>query len=128
MSDIRQDLEKMAGGAAAFAKEASYVAIGAAVLGFNKAQVRRQELGDAVGRARRAGGLGGKAPDSFAGGREEMARRARDFDATVAQVIKVVDSTLEPVIRRFPDPVQAAVHQAREARDELRARVFGPAA
>jgi len=54
-----------------------------------------------------------------------MAKRARDFDATVAQVLKLVDSSLEPVIDRLPEPVQAVVQQAREARDELRTRVFG---
>jgi len=40
-------------------------------------------------------------------------------------VLKLVDSSLEPVIDRLPEPVQAVVQQAREARDELRTRVFG---
>jgi hypothetical protein len=106
MTDIGQDLAKAAQTLADLAKEASYVAIGAGVLGIHKAQVRRQER-------------------SLAGRRDEMLKRAKDFDATVAQMIKVVDSTLEPVFQRLPQPVKAIVQQAREARDELRAQVLG---
>ena len=54
-----------------------------------------------------------------------MAKRVKDFDATVAQAVKVVDSTLEPVWQQLPEPAQAVIRQARQARDELRARVFG---
>ncbi|MGA2528626.1 MAG: hypothetical protein ABSG36_05620 [Acidimicrobiales bacterium] len=104
MTNARLDLAKAAGAFTALAKEASYIAIGAGVLGLQKAQVRRREL---------------------AGGREEMTKRARDLDANVAQVIKLIDNGLEPVFQRLPGAVQAAVQQAREARDELRTRFFG---
>jgi hypothetical protein len=40
-------------------------------------------------------------------------------------VIKVVDSTLEPVLERLPESAQAIIRQARETRDEMRTRVFG---
>ena len=124
MTDIRQDLTKATGALRGFAKEASYVAIGVGVLGFQKAQARRQELADAAARARQ----GGCPPGSLAGRREQVRKCAKDFDATVAQVVHVIDSTLEPVVRRLPQPVQAVVQQAREARDQLRAQVFGTAA
>ena len=104
MTDTRQGLAEAARALADLAKEAAYVAIGVGVLEFQKAQVRRRELSCA---------------------RKLMAKRARDFDATVAQVIKVVDSTLEPVLERLPEPAQAIVRQARETRDEMRTRVFG---
>ena len=104
MTDTRQGLAEAARALADLAKEAAYVAIGVGVLEFQKAQVRRRELARA---------------------RKLMAKRARDFDATVAQVIKVVDSTLEPVLERLPEPAQAIVRQARETRDEMRTRVFG---
>ena len=54
-----------------------------------------------------------------------MAQRAKDLDATVAQVIRLVDSSLDPVLERLPEPAQAFVRQARETRDELRDAVFG---
>ena len=44
------------------------------------------------------------------------------------QVIKLVDSTLEPVLQRLPEGMQTILLQAREARDELRTRVFGSSA
>ncbi len=128
MTDIRQDLEKVADALAGFAKEASYVAIGAGVLGLQKAQVRRRELLGNVARAGQAAGMGDGAASSFSAGRVQMAKRAKDFDATVVQVIRLLDSTLEPVLQRLPDHMQVILRQGREARDELRARVFGGAA
>jgi len=104
MTDTRQGLAEAAQALANLAKEAAYVAIGVGVLELQKAKVRRQEMTCA---------------------REAAAKRAKDFDATVAQVIKLVDSTLDPVFDRLPEQAQAFVRQARETRDELRTRVFG---
>jgi glutathione peroxidase-family protein len=104
VTDIRQCLASTTGALADLAEQAAYVAIGVGVLEFQKAQVRRQSLGSA---------------------RERVAKRVKDFDATVAQAVKVVDSTLEPVWQQLPEPAQAVIRQARQARDELRARVFG---
>jgi len=115
MTDARQDLTQVAGALAALARQASYVAIGAGVLSLQKAQVRRREMADAAGRALKGG----------PSGREEVTRVVRDFDTSMAQVIKRIDSAVEPVFERLPKPVQAALQQAREARDELRARVLG---
>jgi hypothetical protein len=115
MTDTRKELAQAAGALAGLARQASYVAIGAGVIGVQKAQVRRRQIADTAGRAVKQG----------AGGREDVAKAVKDFDANVAQVIKFVDSALEPVFQRLPGPVQAAVQQAREARDELRARVLG---
>ena len=109
MSELRQDLEKAAGALTGLAKETSYLVIGAGVLGLNRAQVRRREL-------------------QGAGRREEVAKRVKEFDLTVSQVLKSVDAALEPVLHRLPEPLQAAVSQARQARDELRTRVFGGSA
>ncbi|MFZ2058080.1 MAG: hypothetical protein WAV54_11805 [Acidimicrobiales bacterium] len=104
MTDIRQCLASTTGALADLAEQAVYVAIGVGVLEFHKAQVRRQSLGSA---------------------QERVAKRVKDLDATVAQAIKVVDSTLEPVWQRLPESAQAVVRQARQARDELHRRVFG---
>lgn len=122
MSDIRQELVTAGDALAGAARQASYVAIGFGILAFQKAQVRRRELIATP----RDGATGVLAKVSPSAGRDEMARRAKDFDATVAQVIKAVDATVEPVIDRLPEPVRVIVEHAREARDDLRKRVFGP--
>ena len=107
MTDIRQCLASTRRALADLAEQAAYVAIGVGVLEFHRAQVRRQSAGNAPKR---------------------VAERVKDFDAAVAQAIKVVDSTLEPVWQRLPEPAQAVVRQVRQARDELRTRVFGASA
>jgi hypothetical protein len=124
MTDVRQDLSKTADDFTNLAKEAAYVAIGLGVLGFHKAQVRRRELAEAAARGNRAGDL----QESLGEARKEVAKRVKDFDTTVGQVIKVLDTTFDPVWQRLPEPAQAIVHQAREARDQMRTRVFSFAA
>ncbi len=124
MTDIRQDFSKTADELTNLAKEAAYVAIGLGLLGFHKAQVRRHDLTEAAARAKRAGDL----QDSLADARKEVAKRVKEFDATVGQVIKVLDATFEPVCERLPEPAQALVQQAREARDQVRSMVFAFAA
>ena len=47
----------------------------------------------------------------------------KDFDASVSQLIKTFDSTLDPVWQRLPEPTQAVVQQAKEARDQVRTRI-----
>ena len=116
----QQDFVKRAEDLASFAKQAGYVAIGAGVLGFQRAQVRRQEIAGTVERARRAGSL----PGCLNLACDKLVDRVKEFDATFTEVIKVVDSTLEPVWLRLPEPAQVVVQQARNSRDELRQRVF----
>ncbi|MGD0983555.1 MAG: hypothetical protein ABSA65_07025 [Acidimicrobiales bacterium] len=100
MTDKREDLADVAQALADLAKEAAYVAIGMGVLEFQKAQVRWRQL---------------------ACTRKLIAGRGHDLDETVTQVIKVVDSTIEPVLGLLPEPAQAIV---RQTRDELRTRVL----
>ena len=50
MTDVRQDLTQVAGALADLARQASYVAIGAGILGLQKAQVRRREMANVAGR------------------------------------------------------------------------------
>jgi hypothetical protein len=115
MTDVRQDLTQVAGALADLARQASYVAIGAGILGLQKAQVRRREMANVAGRALKGGPCG----------REDLRGVVRDFDTNMAQVIKQIDSAVEPIFERLPGPVQAALQQARETRDELRARLLG---
>ena len=115
MADIRNDLARTAEELAKAAREAAYVAIGVGVLGFHKAQVRRQGLADAGERANLEG--------SIVEARKQIAKRVREFDATVDQLIKSLDSTLDPLFQRLPEPAQAVVQQAKETRDQVRNRI-----
>ena len=120
MTDIRHDLAKTAEDLTDLAKEAAYLAIGIGILGFHKAQVRRQDLAGAAERARRAGDVEG----SLAEARKQVAKRLKDFDATLGELIRALDSTLDPMWQRLPEPAQSAVQQARDARDQVRVRIF----
>ncbi len=120
MTDIRLDLAKTAEDLTDLAKEAAYLAIGIGILGFHKAQVRRQGLVDAAERARRAGDVEGSLTEA----RKQVAKRLKDFDATLGELIKALDSTLDPMWQRLPEPAQSAVQQARDTRDQVRVRIF----
>jgi len=122
MTDIRQDLAKTATELAETAKEAAYVAIGLTVLGFHSAQVRRRELAEAASRANH------DLEGSLGEARKEVAKRVQDLDATVTQLIEALDSSLEPVLQRLPEPAQAVFQQAKQTRDQVRTRLFSFAA
>ena len=102
MTDIRQDLAKTAEKVATMAKEVAYVAIGVGILGSQPGP------GPAPGarRCRRA------CSETSRGRSSRPATRWRsgvkDFDATVGQLIKTFDSTLDPVWQRLPEPAQAS--------------------
>jgi hypothetical protein len=118
-TDIRLDLSKTAEEVAKVATEAAYLAIGIGVLGFHKAQVRRQALADAAQRGNRAGDL----EVSLTEARKEVAKRVKDLDATVGQFIDVLDSTFDPVWQRLPESAQAVIQQAKATRDQVRGRI-----
>jgi hypothetical protein len=119
MTDIRQDLARTAEDVAKVAAEAAYVAIGIGVLGFHKAQVRRRELAGAAGRTNAPRDL----EATLAQARKKVAKRVKDLDATVEDIVKTFDSTLEPVWQRLPEQAQSVVKQARETRDQVRRRI-----
>jgi hypothetical protein len=119
MTEIRQDLTRTAEDLAKVAAEAAYVAIGIGVLGFHKAQVRRRKLAGAAGRASSSRDLEG----TLAQARKEVAKRVKDLDSTVEDLVKTLDSTLDPVWERRPEQAQSVVKQARETRDQLRRRI-----
>ena len=125
MPEINTDITKAARDIANVAKDATYVVIGAGVLGYQQAQVRRQEL------ARRLA-------DPKSGIEERVATVRTDFSGAVHNVDAKVDGLMErmeeiigrveAVIAPFEDrlPSQArdlakqAHVQAKEARSQLR--------
>ncbi len=100
------------------ARDAAYVVVGLGVLGFQRAQVRRQELQKRLVEPRSQ--FEGRLVDV----RGELTRRAKDVDEAVEQVIGRIEATLVPIEERLPvaarDLVKQAHVQAREARQQLR--------
>lgn len=124
----RTDVTKTAADLTKVAQDAAYVAIGLGVLGVQRAQLRRKELLSQLeavqgrfvpmNRRRQARGKGRQAPVSDL--RKEIAKAMKEFDKTVTQLLERWDARIEPVSERLPAGAQAAIHQVRETRDQLR--------
>jgi hypothetical protein len=100
------------------ARDAAYVVVGLGVLGFQRAQVRRQELQKRLTEPRTPV-LG-----HFGDVRGEVTKRVKDVDEAVEQVIGRIEATLVPIEERLPVPardlVKHAHSQVREVRQQLR--------
>ncbi len=83
-------------------KDAAYVTIGFGVIGFQKAQVRRQELKKQLG-------------SQVAAGRRNVAELASQLDAYVAPVRSQVESRLDDVEGALPVPAQELLKSVRAA-------------
>jgi chaperonin cofactor prefoldin len=120
------DLTKVAAEVSRAAQDAAYVAIGLGVLGFQKAQVRRRDLGRQLESLQ--GRLAALSESSGSDIRTEASRLLKEFDTAVGELMDRLDATLEPVSERLPAGAQAALHQAQEARDQLRGYLVSLAA
>jgi len=117
----RSDSRAVATDLTMVAKDAAYVAIGLAVLGLQKAQVRRREISS------RLDGVCGH-PGHFVHAGElpvkdmaqELARAVKEVDHTVGELIERWDAAIDPLSLRLPAGAQAAISQAKDARDQLR--------
>ncbi|HXY46023.1 MAG TPA: hypothetical protein VEH29_17695 [Acidimicrobiales bacterium] len=115
----RNDVSKTADDLTKIAQDAAYVAIGLGVLGFQKAQVRRRELRKQLEELQ-LGRVGRRGRGPVSDYRKEIAKAMKEFDKTVGQLIERWDARVDPVSERLPAGAQAAIQQAREARDQLR--------
>jgi hypothetical protein len=104
------------------AKDAFYVAVGLAVLTFQRAQVQRVELEKKM----RESGAGPNLDEVRSG----VSRRVRDLDGMVEEALRYVDTTLEPIEGRLPSGARDVAKQvrdtAREVRIQIRDRVAPP--
>jgi hypothetical protein len=118
LKDVTNEITKTA-------RDAAYVVVGLGVLGFQRAQVRRQELQK---RLTDSGQIQGHLGDV----RGEVSKRVKDVDDAVEQVIGRIESTLIPIEDRLPVPardlVKQAHTQAREVRQQLRKLIHQAAA
>jgi len=100
------------------ARDAAYVVVGLGVLGFQRAQVRRQELQKRLSEPRSV------VQNHLGDVRGEVTKRVKDVDEAVEQVIGRIEATLVPIEDRLPVPardlVKQAHAQAREVRQQLR--------
>jgi glucose-6-phosphate-specific signal transduction histidine kinase len=76
------------------ARDAAYVVVGLGVLGFQRAQVRRQELQK---RLTERNAVQGHLVDV----RGEVTKRVKDVDEAVEQVIGRIEATLAPIEERL---------------------------
>jgi hypothetical protein len=118
MADVRENITNASNDITKAVQDAIYVAIGLGVIGFQKAQVRRREVQKFIEQQISSQRSAAEAP--IADLRKEINKALQEIDKTLGQLIERVDATLEPVSERLPAGAQAFVHQAKEARDQLR--------
>jgi ElaB/YqjD/DUF883 family membrane-anchored ribosome-binding protein len=128
MPDINTDFTKAAKDIAAIAKDATYVVIGAGVLGYQQAQVQRQELRKLLAEPKADIG------DRVANVRTDLSGALRNVDTTVGnlaerleEIIERLETAVAPFEDRLPpqarDMAKQAHEQAKEARSQLRSRI-----
>jgi exonuclease VII small subunit len=126
--EINTDLTKAAKDIAAVAKDATYVVIGAGVLGFQQVQVQRQEL------LKRLSDPKAGIEDRVNAVRHDLSGALQGVDSTVDEVMERFEEIIErleaavaPLEDRLPtqarDLAKQAHVQAKEARSQLRSRI-----
>ncbi len=126
MPDLRTDVTRAARDLANVAVDATYIVIGAGVLGFQRIQVERHQLGKKLSTPN-AAGLGGRVTAV----RSDLADAIQDVDAKVdllmdrvEEIIERVEAAFAPLEDRLPtqarDLAKQAHVQAKEARTQLR--------
>ncbi|MHB1509264.1 MAG: hypothetical protein ACYCST_06910 [Acidimicrobiales bacterium] len=117
----RSDSRAVATDLTMVAKDAAYVAIGLGVLGLQKAQVRRREIKSRLDALQGHLGHAGDAGDQpLKDVTQQLARAVKEVDQTVGELIERWDAAIDPLSLRLPAGAQAAISQAKDARDQLR--------
>lgn len=125
MTDINTDISKAAKDIANVAKDATYVVIGAGVLGFQQAQVQRRELmaklhEPSSGVADRVSTVRGDLTEAV----RTVDAKVEDLMDRVEEIIERVEAVFAPFEDRLPaqarDIAKQAHVQAKDARTQLR--------
>ncbi len=128
MPEINTDVTRAAKDLAAVAKDATYVVIGAGVLGFQQAQVQRQEL------LKRLAEPKAGFEDRVTAARSDLSGALHTVDLTVEglmerfeEIIERLETAVAPFEDRLPtqarDLAKQAHVQAKEARSQIRSRI-----
>ncbi len=98
--------------------EAGYATVGIGVIGFQKAQVRRQQLAKSVSGSR-------EQIDTLVDNvLHQISDGVRSVDEVFEGTMDKLDARLDPIEERLPEPARAVVDkarsQAREARNQIK--------
>ncbi len=108
------------------AKDAAYVAVGLGVLGFQKAQVQRQELVQRLERQELVQRLASSRTDwreQVKDARSEIGEQAKRLDTVVSTALAAVDTRLEPIEAKLPETARGLLTQARVQAHEVHAQL-----
>ncbi len=135
MPEIPADLSKAVKDVATVAKDATYVVIGAGVLGFQRLQVRRQELRKLLADPKASFDQGvTTVHQGVTTVRSDLGTALENFDSTVVtladrleELIERLEGAVAPLEDKLPtqarDLAKQAHTQAREARTQLRSKI-----
>jgi hypothetical protein len=98
------------------AKGAVDTAVGLGVLGLQKLQVGRVELQKRLAKNEALSG-------SYSGLRSEALRRATQLDSLVTDALRTMESSLQPMTGRLPEPARHVASVAQARIDELHAKI-----
>jgi hypothetical protein len=104
---------------ARLARDSFFVAVGFGVIGFQKVQVRRRELGAQVQAAEQLTRVQESVGLVAAVVREQI----HDLDDRVSSVERHLDDVLDGVEAHLPPPTRDVVHQTRDAARSARSQV-----
>ena len=111
------DLSKGVGN---LARDAAYVAVGLGVLGYQRAQVRRVELTQKLGKDF-------SFEEHLSGVRDEVTKGVKQLDELVESAAQYLETSMQPLEEQLPPTVtqvtSKAFDQAREVRNQIRQRV-----
>jgi len=99
------------------ARDAAYVAVGLGVLAFQRAQVRRNEITNALS------GQRGDLEERLGEVRGEITRYVKSIDERVEEVFETIEATIIPYEERLPEPARDIVSKARVQAHDVRQQI-----
>ena len=116
MPDATTNIGTLSKGLTDLARDAAYVAVGLGVLGYQRVQVQRVELQN---RLSQDVSLEERVDDV----RQGVAKGFRQIDDLAESATHFVETTLQPLEERLPEPVTQLTTKAREQAREVRAQI-----
>ena len=110
----------VAKGVTDLARDAAYVAVGLGVLGYQRAQVQRNELKNLLSRDF-------SLDQHLSGVRSELTKGVQQLDELLESATQFIETSIQPLEQQLPAAVTQlrakAFEQAREVRSQIRQRV-----